>query len=498
MPLACLPVSAQLRAGVSAVAITPFGPHPDWSGPITESGVWGDAEHRIWLAGFGSNRPAAGKHDDVWARALVLQFDKTKVALVALDFIGYPHDGGYFGADQVKKMLKPSLGLTEVIIASTHNHEGPDSIGLWGPRNSDGKYQEYLKWVDRRIAEAITLAADPAKMETVRVKFGTTNPEKSPSLKGLQVRTSHRPPQFYDEELRVMQLLRTNGKVFATLVNWNTHPESMESSNKMITSDFPHFVRAEVEKKYGGTAVYFSGDIGAVEIEGDTESWNGVDYEDLGGKRFPLDPKSHRPAALIFDRTQAIGEAVAKAAIEAVEAGKEEKVDVVTLTSLPISAPVTNPGFIAMMKAKVLANPSGDEEHPRVETTLYHLQVGPADFITLPGEIFPELLWGVEAHKRSDCPAANTGRPYEPSAMSLLKGKYHFVIGLAPDELGYVVPGYDFTTSPTGRVDDACKELRVPNHYHETNSSSSQMAPVVACGLVKLLGGNPGSYEACK
>ena len=74
---------------MAAIPITPFGEHPDWKGPITESGVWGDDQHRIWLAGFGSNRPALGKHDDLWARAMVLQVGTTKVALVALDFIGY-------------------------------------------------------------------------------------------------------------------------------------------------------------------------------------------------------------------------------------------------------------------------------------------------------------------------------------------------------------------------------------------------------------------------
>src|SRR3954468_4637028 len=95
----------QLKAGAAAIAITPFGSNPDWKGPITESGVWGDkftdSNHNghwdegepfqddsgnaridthsqgryagIYLAGFGNNRPATGKHDDLWARALVIE-----------------------------------------------------------------------------------------------------------------------------------------------------------------------------------------------------------------------------------------------------------------------------------------------------------------------------------------------------------------------------------------------------------------------------------------
>ncbi len=494
---AALPAEGQLKAGVSAVAITPFGKHPDWKGPVSESGVWGDETHKIWLAGFGSNRPATGKHDDLWARALVLEAGKTKVALVALDFIGYYHEGGYYGGDHVKKMLSPSLGLTEVIIASTHNHEGPDTIGLWAPLGRDGKYKEYLEWVDRRIAEAVTQAATPANLAPVNVRIGVTDPKRSPSLTGLQVRTTHRPPFFFDDELRAMQLTRRDGKTLATLVNWNTHPESLESRNQEITSDFPHFVREAVEKKYGGAAVYFSGDIGAVEIIGDAESRTGQDYEVIDGKQFPL-TAGHRPN-VSFERTAAIGNAVATAVFQALDAGHNERIDSLTVKSLPVSTPVTNRGYIQAIKAKTLPNFSGDLDHPNVESTLYYLRAGPLDIITLPGEVFPELIHGVEVHKRTDCAEANTGRPYEPPVIPLLNGKYHFIIGLAPDELGYVVPGYDFwVKADGGRMQDACKDPKVPNHYHETNSSSSQMAPVIACGLVKLVGGDPAKYEACR
>lgn len=501
-----LPAETKLRAGVAAVPITPFGENADWSGPREPSGVWGDARNRIWLAGFGNNRPAIGRNDDLWARALVLEAGGAKVALVSLDLIGYFQDAGYYGVEQVKKLLKPGPGLKEIIVSSTHNHEGPDTIGLWGPGFArDGKYADYLKFIDRQIARAINQAADPAAMVVVRARFGMTNPQRSATLRGLQVRTGHRPPPFFDEELRAMQLTYDEGpqrhKVLATLVNWNTHPESMESRNQSLTSDFPHYVREAVEKKYGGTAVYFSGALGAAEIVGDAVARGGPDYEDIGGRRFPLDPKTRRPA-ISFERTQAIGEAVARAVFDALASGRDEKVRSLSVRSLRISSPVTNPGYLAAVKAGILTN-AGREGEPKITTTLYHLRLGPADLITLPGEIFPELIYGVEKHRRTDCPQAHTGRPYEPAVLPLLRGKYRFVLGLAPDELGYVVPQYDFTPFPPQqiplgrRTPDACKSQGVPDHYHETNAVSYRMAPLVTCGLVELLGGKPAKYEAC-
>ena len=82
--------------------------------------------------------------------------------------------------------------------------------------------------------------------------------------------------------------------------------------------------------------------------------------------------------------------------------------------------------------------------------------------------------------------------------------KYKFVLGLCPDEFGYIVPGYDFlapAADPTrGLIEakDPCKAKGVPDHYHETNSASSQLAPLWACVASALLSGKTPDTEACR
>ena len=83
--------------------------------------------------------------------------------------------------------------------------------------------------------------------------------------------------------------------------------------------------------------------------------------------------------------------------------------------------------------------------------------------------------------------------------------KYRFVLGLCPDEFGYIVPGYDFVRQPGDlakmqirEAPDACKEKGVPNHYHETNSTSSELGPASACVTVALLTGKIPSDAACR
>jgi hypothetical protein len=111
----------ELKAGAAAVVLTPFGQNADWDGTVTPNGVWGEkfedkngngvwdsgepfeddpgnteldpsSKNKydgIYLAGFGQKRLATGKHDDLWARTIVLEYGATKLAVVSVDFIGY-------------------------------------------------------------------------------------------------------------------------------------------------------------------------------------------------------------------------------------------------------------------------------------------------------------------------------------------------------------------------------------------------------------------------
>ncbi len=528
-----------LKIGVAALPITPFGSNPAWDGTITESGVWGekftDTNHNghwdngepfeddpgndaldpssrgkydgVFLAGFGNNRLATGKHDDLWARAIVLEDGTTRIAVVSIDLIGYYSKANYYGLGEIKKLVDPKLGVSEILIASTHNHEAPDTIGAWGPNAlSDGKYPKYLRFVDRQIAMAINKAA--ASTVGAVMRLGRTDPQISPSIAGMQTRTHGRPPDFYDQELRVMQFFDSSrarhDKVIATIVNWNTHPESMESANTFITSDFPNAVREAVEKRYGGTAIYISGDIGAVEIIGDS-NLKLTDRVRFDGKEFPLKPNGRRPD-YSFDRTEAIGRDVSKAVFDALDRSEPSSVSGIDIKKATLRAPMDNAGYVFLASKGVLDTmPMPREgEQLELETTVYAITIGDAQIITTPGELFPEVFYGVDKYRRRDCVEADTKRPAEPGVRDRMTKKYKFVFGLCPDEFGYIVPGYDFLApSPDPmrglrEAKDPCKPAGSPDHYHETNSASSQLAPRWACVASALLDGKTPDSAACK
>ena len=528
-----------LKVGVASLAITPFGPAEGWDGTITQSGVWGekftdnnnngrwdagepfeddpgndalDSSSKgkydgVFLAGFGNNRLATAKHDDLWARAIVLDHGTIRIAIVSIDLIGYYSKAKYYGLGEITKLVDPKLGVSEILIASTHNHEAPDTIGAWGPNSlGDGKYPKYLRFVDRQIAKAINKAA--ASAVPAVMKLGRTDPIGSPSIAGMQTRTHGRPPDFFDQELSVMQFFDASrgrpGNVIATLINWATHPESMESANTLITSDFPHAVRDAVQHKYGGTAVYISGALGAVEIIGDSNT-KPTDRARFDGKVFPLKPRNNRPE-YTFERTEAIGRDVAEAVVIALSKGTWSAVSGIDLKKATLKAPMDNAGYVFLTSKGVLDTMTMPREGESIEleTTVYAITIGDAQIITTPGELFPELYYGVEQNRRRDCDLADTKRPAEPGVRDRMTKRYKFVFGLCPDEFGYIVPGYDFHAPKPDparglrQAQDPCKASGVPDHYHETNSASSVLAPRWACVAATLLQGKTPNSSACK
>ncbi|MCX8072846.1 MAG: hypothetical protein N3C12_10395 [Candidatus Binatia bacterium] len=543
--------STNLRVGVAAVPITPCGENPEWDGPITSTGVWGehfedrnsngrwdlgepyenDARNSeldpssrtkydgIFLAGFGSNRIALGCHDDIWARVLVLEAGETKVALVSVDLVGTLKHGRYYGFAKAEGQVDPSLGINAFFYSSTHNHEAPDSLGLWGSEAfRDGKFPLYLAFIDRQVARAINRAANPANMRPARVRAATTNPQLDPQLRGLQVRTRCRPPWFFDEELRALQFVDEAGQTIATLINWNTHPESLEDQNLYVSSDFPGFIRQRVEQALGGTAVYFSGDLGAVEIVGDTCVGN-ADPRPGGGNEFD------RRTDLGFARTQRIGEVVGDAVLRALANAEDLEVSALDARSTRYYLAGSNALFFFANQIGILdldtavfdqsrCPPTAGICVPMEQQVLQMLdRQGRAQVqvVTLPGEVFPELMYGVEQHRRRDCREAHTGEPYEPAVVSFLNARYRIFLGLSPDELGYIVPGYDFYPAPSideeaadpclGRsYDPNFPGRRVPTHYHESLSVGVDIAAAVNCKILELLGfeGQMRANAACR
>src|SRR5438445_47566 len=181
-----LDASAVFRAGIAVRTVT-----PDPLLPVS--------------GGVGASHRTTKKEGELTVRALVLEQEGTRVAIVSADFLGFPAALG----NQVRAAVKEIPG-DNILIGATHTHSGPDCYGFRDPTGVSGRDEKYLARVCARMAEAINEAV--AKLQPARMKIATGEANG-------KIAYNYYAEQLYDPRCHVIQALDTNGQPMATLVN---------------------------------------------------------------------------------------------------------------------------------------------------------------------------------------------------------------------------------------------------------------------------------------
>ncbi|MBC7327469.1 neutral/alkaline non-lysosomal ceramidase N-terminal domain-containing protein [bacterium] len=359
-------LEADYIAGVSRVKITP--------------------QYSVYLAGLGNNRKSEGVHDDIYATALYLSDGKTRLVILSLDLIGL----FYEDIEKARKEAgrKNSLQSTDIIIACSHLHSGPDTLGLWGPNEfTSGVEEKYLQFVQQKIVEAIDIAIKSAKPATLKVGQ-TTNSE---------VAYNSRDENLLDPTVTMLFVEDKNGKSIANIVNYACHPEVLWSDNKLITSDFVHYLRELTEREIGGVTLFLNGA--------------------LGGMVTPK-VKEHT-----FAEAKRIGENLGQSILKAKESQEKIEKTKIIHRVIKIKLPVENPKFLLAAQLEIMKR---NMEGQAVDSEMHFLDIGgKLQILTNPGEALPKVGLALK---------------------SLLSTPYKMVIGLACDEIGYILPEEYFAT----------------------------------------------------
>jgi hypothetical protein len=438
---------APLRAAFASVEIT-----PDVKG-----------KKPVFLAGYGPGRVAKGVHDPLMARGLVLESGGEKIALVSVDLIGLQYPA--------VQRIRAKLPLYKyVMVSSTHNHEGPDVIGMWGPTPlNSGVNPDYVKLVVERVVKLVRKAE--ASLVPVEAFYGTA---KDDSLLG-----DSRMPKVYDGVLRTIRFNRAGtDKPVGLLVQWNCHPEALGSRNTQVTADFPATTIAELTKRFGCPIAYFSGAVGGLMAPPDGLFKNAMGVTLKEGQ---------------FEYAEAYGGAVADLAVKAIAAAEPIGLAPMRVVAKPIALPLENNLYRAARLAGVLNREArvwtGDAEKigkvstltdlfrtTAVVTEVAYLRLGELHVACLPGELYPELMYGKfqdPVDPGADFPEA----PLEPTVMKSLPGEKVLVFGLANDEIGYIIPKRQWD-----RKSPYCYG-RKSSQYGEINSCGPDVAPIIMKAL---------------
>jgi len=473
--------SGQLKVGFAKISITPELPDTwidaDNDGRYkpckSDSYIDGNNNGKFdayWLAGFYNKRAANGIHDDIWARAIVWDDSASVVGMVVLDAIGLFHDD----VITVRKMVAElAPEIDHLIISSTHSHEVPDLMGLYGKsRLKSGVNPEYLKIVQERAAEAVCNAyasRKPASLEFAQID----------SVKKDLV-DDGRQPIVYDDGIRLMKVNdKSSGQVMGLLVNFGNHPETAGSKNLLITSDFVHYLREGIEngiyydgiKKregIGGMVIFATGAVGGI-----MSGMFCATYDPWLDITFPGNDNS-------FGKVRAQGYRLADIILNKLEENDctESENPSISLSARTFYFKIKNTylklgAYLGVFKRSV-------RRFCYLRSEVNLLSIGPAWFLTIPGEINPEIVnGGIESPE---------GRDYEiepvevPPFREMMRGEINFVVGLANDEIGYIMPKshWDRKRPFCYGADEA--------PYGEINSTGPETGPVLHEQVSLLIG----------
>lgn len=419
----------------------------------------------VYLAGFGQNRKATAILDPLKVRTIVLRNAGKTVAIAVADVVG-------LFLPTVEHIRSKLPNFDYVLISCTHNHHGPDTMGLWGASPfSSGADAEYQQRLESAAVQAIRDAEKSLQPATAQIG----------SISCPQLLHDSRPPMVKHEELITLQFRDpTTAKTTGIVVQWNCHPETLDSKNTRISSDFVGATVQDLQARHQCPVVYITGTVGGLMTS------MHVDVQDERGNRLPEGSaeKAHR-----------YGKLLAAKASESLSQSRPIRLTPLAVRSRAIVLPVDNRLFVAAKAFKVIDRPierwmgqpiqhgkpaDGSTDRGAIRSETAYCQFGELSIAVIPGEIYPELVLG-KVQDPADPAADFPNAPIEPAIYLQMPGPYRMIVGLGNDELGYILPKRQWDEKPPFTYG----QKKAP--YGEVNSLGPETAPLLCEAFRDLL-----------
>lgn len=337
--------------------------------------------------GVGPSHSVRKKEGELTVRALVFKDDKTSVAIVSSDFLGFPSILG----NRVRNRIKDIPG-TNILIGATHTHSAPDCYGFPDGKGGTSADLAYLERVCNQMVGAIGEASRMARPARLKVATG--------EAKG-KIAYNYYADQLYDPRCHLLQAVGEDGKPFATLVNYAIHPEVLGPDAGILSPDLVGPLYDRIEAQGGGVGIFMNGAQGGMVT---------ADNRVAGGGE-------HRTWAECIR----IGQLLADESMRILEGAALQSDPPLFCASRTIYFPVDSPLLRNIMKASPLGF-QGTEDG-RVGTQLNLLNIGNAQIVTIPGEALPNIGYYLKRNMR---------------------GEHRLLFGLTNDAFGYILTKEDF------------------------------------------------------
>jgi hypothetical protein len=303
----------------------------------------------VMLAGYGARRePANAVHEELTARVLVLEDGGDRLCLVVCDLLLMTPEFSM----PIRSSIAEALGIpvAAVVTSCNHIHAGPSAIA-----GSDAIGWTVQAGYGNLLVERCTAAARRALETAVDARMSFARGALPEGLAGNR-RGHPIAPTLALLDVEAVE----GGTRLGTLVNFGIHPTTTGPQNLAISTDWIGPMRAALERRAGGTAIFLQGCEG--DVNPTTDGWSATSPEAW------------------FAVAAEHGEKLADAVLALLGRAEETNGGIRVRSSRSIAAPVGD---------TLLARLGGMVKERRVD--LIDWQLGGVRLLTIPGEGFHGL-----------------------------------------------------------------------------------------------------------
>jgi hypothetical protein len=334
-----------------------------------------------YIAGDKQNRKFTGIQDSLFVKAIVLNDGATSIAIITVDCIGLMYPDIQKIREKASSLVNSiNLPPGNIILSSTHTHSGPDVVGIWGADlQSSGVDTAYMDFLVQTAAEQVRLASENLQPVTVLVADQQCGEEWVQNISDKEI----------DRTLTCFKFINRNGDNIASITNFACHPTYLDAKFSVVSADYVGGFYKEMNSILGGENIFLQGAI--------------------GGWVQPVDGEGS------FQKANQRGKEIAHAAIQTVNNGDTLADITLKIHNKKVKFLVENEGWKQLAAIGTIQRDIKDS----VETEVIWFAVGPAQFITHPGETAPSFALTSKSFMNTTGPK--------------------IVIGLGMDALGYIL-----------------------------------------------------------
>lgn len=392
---------------------------------------------KYWIAGHGMGHVIERVHDPITVSAMWIGADDNGGYIhISADIVGLTNFEVNIVRDSLKDFCEKSK-CAGVFVSCTHNHAGFDTVGYWGQlyKLQSGKDKEYMDLLLKSLKEVAVEAYENRK--SGKLYIGTVHVPEAQFCK--------REPDAMNDVLTRTRFVPDDNTTETWFLNYEAHPNTLGGPNRDCSADYPYWLRKTINDTKKTNVLFGVGAIGAVD---------------------PGNFCDDKP-----ERTRIQGETLGKAALE-IDNDKEMPVEISVLQQKYYS-PVDN-GLLALM---AVIKACSSQRYPSDKgdlglallTEMDYIKLGTQQILLLPGEPFPEVIYGGAADAEHS--ATGKGTDINPTPIVDIVGdKDLLVYCVTNDMTGYCVTPNDYVLHKTQPYIEQGRDIFDRKHYHETNS----------------------------